>query len=262
MISIDELHCITDGEKNINNPNPNTATAFWQLIDQCAENPNIIVTGIMNDGSKMPEPLKSRFRTDTYIIKAKDELKERQVVLNFYLSKKPNTCDNNCEKKITKLLKSSEARIIEGIVNKAEQISSIGKNEWKITQQDLETAIKRYEESDPAFENKEEDQYTKTLKAQERAANASTVASYTNVAVVGGGLAVAAAYETNKVVNENGGWKKAFEKTAAITLYLGKVGGQIYIGGRVPSFQEFAKEIAFDQVKNNDAKGHSDYEQK
>jgi AAA+ superfamily predicted ATPase len=154
IVAFDELHCLTDGHKNINNPNQNTAEAFWTLLDQCSENPNIILVGIMNDGSNMPEPLKSRFRMQGHLFKINNEELYKYEILEYYLDKITYRICQACKKKISRLLPSSEARIIEEIVNLAEEIASLGKDEWEVTREDLRAAIERYDETRPIFEKK------------------------------------------------------------------------------------------------------------
>lgn len=156
IVAFDELHCLTDGHKNINNPNQNIAEALWLLIDQCAENPNVILVGIMNDGSNMPEQLKSRFKAHTYIMKSSDEVVQKQRILNLYLKKFKYNCDEKCQKSIAKSLKTSEARVIEAIVELANLTASLGKEEWQITQKDLEAAVNRANEAEKVFEQKKE----------------------------------------------------------------------------------------------------------
>jgi AAA+ superfamily predicted ATPase len=151
IVAFDELHCLTDGHKNANNPNQNTAEALWLLLDQCSENPNITLVGIMNDSSNMPDQLKSRFRAFTYLIKVKDETQYKLKILQYYLGKLPHDTCERCDKMISKLLPSAEARIIEGIVESANNIAWVGEDESRITPDDLKIAIERYKEAESAF---------------------------------------------------------------------------------------------------------------
>ncbi len=261
LVAIDEFHRYTDGYKKINEPDPGTAETFWLLMDDCKKNKNLIIIGITNDTSEMAPQIESRFGKRIYEIKPSNENIFRQRVLHHCLSKNkvPNSCDQKCEKTIANLIEINDVRIIQDIVISASDIASERKD--KITQKDLAESVKEYEATKKLTTAKE-DQMTKTLKAQERAANASTIASYTTATVVGGGAAIAAGVAAHqKVQKDYGSWEEAFKKWGTRVLYLGIVAGKIYIGGRVPSFQEFAKEIAANQIKN-DAKGHTDYEQK
>lgn len=257
LVAFDELHCLTDGHKNINNPNQNTAEALWLLIDQCAENPNIILVGIMNDGSNMPEQLKSRFRTQTYIMKSSDEVTQKQRILHLYLKKFKHACDEKCQRSVSKSLKTAEARAIEGIVESADQIASLGKEIWEITQKDLETAVTRTNETEKVFDKKELDQATKTLIAQEREANSGTIRNYATVGAIGG---TGVAY----IVDKNGGWAKVWEGTKGVCIQLGKValvitkhtlkaGAEYCVDGKIPNpkkvIQDMVKDEIFVEVK-------------
>lgn len=202
LVAFDELHCLTDGHKNANNPNQNTAEALWLLMDQCAENPNIILVGIMNDGSNMPEQLKSRFRAHTYIMKSSNEVAQKQRILHLYLKKFKHNCDEKCQKNIAKILVTAEARTIEGIVESANRTASLGKEEWQITQKDLEAAVNRANEAEKVFEQKKEIIPAKEYTNWEKGAYGSAIFC---------GLAGGVNY-IDQVAHRNGGWKKIWEE--------------------------------------------------
>lgn len=208
IVAFDELHCLTDSHKNSNNPNQNTAEALWLLMDQCAENPNIILVGIMNDGSNMPEQIKSRFKTDTYIMKSSDEIAQKQQILKHYLKKFKSSCDEKCQKTVSKSLKSAEARVIEGVVESANRTASLGKEEWQITQKDLESAIKRSNDTQEVFETKKETIPARELTNWEKAGYAGAAAGGTGALVAGitGGI-----NQLDQVAQRHGGWQKVWE---------------------------------------------------
>ena len=110
----------------------------------------------MNDSSKMPDQLKSRFATSTHHIKSKDERADHQNILHYHLKKWPNDCNNKCEQKIAALLATAEARIISGVIESAAINASAGKSEWKISENDLQEAVNQYEETKKLSEEKEE----------------------------------------------------------------------------------------------------------
>lgn len=239
IVSFDELHTLINGHKNNNNPDQNTATALWLLMDQCAENPNIILMGTINDASDMPEQIKSRFGTDLYPMKGFNEVAQKQVILCHHLKRFKHTCDEKCQKVVAKLLKTADARTIEGIVESANRLASLGKEEWQITQKDLETAIKRTSETEKVLGKNEPDQLTKTLKAQEEAANRTKV-----MATIGGGATA---------VEMTIGWKNVLKKTTSAIVYFGKAGIELYVNGKKPNFYEIfdniAKDALFEDVK-------------
>lgn len=234
IVALDELHCLTDGHKNSNNPDPNTAAALWKLLDQCLENPNIIIVGILNDGSNMPEQLKSRFEKCTYIMKSSDEIAQIQQILHHYLKKRKHNCDEKCQQYIARLLKTGEARSIEGTVEMAYWDAHIQEGR-QITQKNLETAIKEGNENKKELNKNEPDQATKTLIAQEDAAK------WVKRGAVAG------------VVEVTVGWKNIFKKTASVAVYFGKAGIDLYAYGKKPDFQEIftniAKDTLFEEVR-------------
>lgn len=205
----------------------------------------------------MPEQIKSRFRADTYIMKSSDETAQKQQILHHYLKKFKHNCDEKCQKIIAKLLKTAEARYIEGIVETANRIAYVGKEEWQITQKDFEVAVKRTNETEKVFDKKELDQATKTLIAQEREANSGTIRNYATVGAVGG---TGVAY----IVDKNGGWAKVWEVTKGACIQLGKValvitkhtlkaGAEYCVDGKIPNpkkvIQDMVKDEIFVEVK-------------
>lgn len=208
LVGIDELHCLTDGHKNTNNPDPKTAEALWLLLDLCAKNKNIVIVGIMNDSSKMPDQLKSRFATSTHHIKSKDEKADRQNILHYHLKKWPNDCNNKCEQKIAALLATAEARIISGVVESAAVNASAGKSEWKIAENDLREAVNQYEENKKLSEEKKEQTSEQSMNNWQKGALGG--AAFAGVS--------AGANQIDKLVKRNGGWKKFWEEKLEPTI--------------------------------------------
>lgn len=176
-------------------------------------------------------------------MKSSDEVSQKQKILHLYLKKYKNKCDEKCEKSVAKLLKTAEARAIEGIVESANLIASIGKENWEITQKDLETAATRTNETEKAFDKKEVDQATKTLIAQEHAA------TWTTRAAVAGTVEVTV------------GWKNVLKKSTSAIVYFGKAGIDFYTYGKQPNFSEIFHKIAKDTLFE-EAKASNDKQQK
>lgn len=246
IIAFDEIHCLTDGHKNQNNPNQNTSEALWFLMDQCTENPNIILVGITNDGSNMPVQLKSRFREYTFIMKSSDEVAQKQLILKYYLKKFKNKCDEKCQKSIAQSLKTAEARNVEGIVETANWLAYLGKEKgenWYISQWELEIAVETSIKAEELLDKSSPDQATKTLIAQEEAAK------WAKRAAIAGTVQVIV------------GWDNVFKKTSSTLFYFGEAGIEFYLTGKKPNIREILTKVGRDELfktteikKDNDQK--------
>lgn len=84
VIILDEIQCLIDKKKNDQRADQDTAVAFWQIIDECSADKNILFICTTNSLENMPEALQSRF-TNSIVEVCLPDAAQRKKILSFYL---------------------------------------------------------------------------------------------------------------------------------------------------------------------------------
>lgn len=87
VIIIDELHKLFEHYQSDSTDSSETAAAFWLAMDAIeAKFPNVIVIGTMNDASKLPPEIKSRFHGKIITISLPDERRRIEAFTSVLLN--------------------------------------------------------------------------------------------------------------------------------------------------------------------------------
>lgn len=98
VIIIDELDKIFENYNNDKSDDSMTASAFWLALDEIEKmHPHIFFIGIMNDASKLPPQIKSRFHGKIITIDAPNKQQRLEAFKNILRSDQTIMLENNLD---------------------------------------------------------------------------------------------------------------------------------------------------------------------
>jgi ABC-type oligopeptide transport system ATPase subunit len=148
VIIVDEIDCIVRQSANEKNPDIDTPKQIWEIFDLCQQSPNLLLIGITNDLSGMPEPLQTRFAGDTIEIPLLQSNQMRQKTILFHLKNSFFDYDQSYIPSLSKKTKKYSHRELEKMVTIALSIAYLRcSNSPCVTKSDFETAFQRIEKS-------------------------------------------------------------------------------------------------------------------
>ncbi len=148
VIVIDEINALADKQKKKKDKGEDTATAFWQLLDE-AQNPNVLIIGTANTINNFPDALKSRFVSAVIEIPLPG-LASREKILSYYLKKTKTDFDQNVVKFAAKNATYFSGRELKELVHLARAYAKdkirkdnvVHRMKLLITKQDFDIALK------------------------------------------------------------------------------------------------------------------------
>jgi SpoVK/Ycf46/Vps4 family AAA+-type ATPase len=143
VIIIDEIDCIVKQSKNEKDPDQETPKQVWEMIDVCAQFPNVLLIAISNDIKGMPEPLQTRFAGDTIEVPLADSGEIRKQTIFFHL-RDAVYWENDCYfDHLASKTSNFSFRELEKLVNNAMAISYLRKcAPCMVTKDDFEVAYR------------------------------------------------------------------------------------------------------------------------
>ncbi len=148
VVIIDEIDCILKKATNEKDLDQNTPKQVWEIIDLCAQLPNVLVIGITNDVRGMDEPLQTRFAGDTVEIPLLNSLEMRKKTILFHLQAFVYDLNSSYISSLAKKTKKFSHRELEKLVIAAMASAYLNKKIVPIvSKEDFEKAYKQMEKS-------------------------------------------------------------------------------------------------------------------
>lgn len=148
VVIIDEIDCILKKATNEKDLDQNTPKQVWEIIDLCAQLPNVLVIGITNDVRGMDEPLQTRFAGDTIEIPLLNSLEMRKKAILFHLQAFMYDLKDSYISALAKKTRKFSHRELEKLVIAAMASAYLKKNFAPIVcKDDFEKAYKQMEKS-------------------------------------------------------------------------------------------------------------------
>lgn len=149
VIIIDEIDCILKQPKNEKDPEHRTPKQIWETLDVCASYDNIIVIGITNDISGMPEALQTRFAGDLFEVPLLNSVEQRKKIIKFYLRNVRHSCTDHYVNMLAKRTKHFSTRELQKLVFLARSVPfrKVESFPDTVTPKEFEIAFKQMEKN-------------------------------------------------------------------------------------------------------------------
>lgn len=162
VIIVDEINALTDRFDRDQQADKETATALWLALDECAKRDDILFIGTTNE-TKMPPPLKTRFKNHILEIPLPDST-GRKNIINFYLKDVNHRINAAMLNRLAAKAHGLSGRELEDMMIKAIQFAfDRNPQKYVVTYRDIDRALQNIRPHGPlvtaivdAWDNKKE----------------------------------------------------------------------------------------------------------